>query len=504
MIVTTDYDFARHTIQDPIHGAVTFGSIETAIINHRLFQRLHGLRQNSLLHLIFPSANHTRFDHSVGVMCLAGKFLRCVIAQQKYIIKNGMTRTRHQSLYRVDDGDVEEIFRNLEQDPYYEIVIRAAALFHDIGHGPLSHLFDNFFPSNTEMLNFCTESEFQHLHRLLERVSKLEPTANIKHELLSCAIATRVLTDITRDLQQLGIDVGAMVKDVCATIEHKLEPSENLRACGYSLTPLLHDIISNDVDADRMDYLLRDSHMSGVNYGLYDPNRILKSMCAYANTNKKSIRVGVRYSGLGAVEDFMIRRHQMHSQIYGHKTNRACFSMLTAIRRRLTQAKWQWYGNCHSVSDLLNEFMKLDDASFISQLLDPDIDAGQGKVKEIAEKLFVERKLVKRVFEEKVAFDGVGKQHLEVKNKWNRYLDIVKQKDWWHEADEFKITRADFNDSEYGLRVLRKDCNSGSYEVFDFTELSTIVQHLPAVEIIYRVFVKSLNVTEAKKLVGAC
>ena len=88
----SDYEFTRHTIQDPIHGGITFGRIERALIDHRLFQRLHGLRQNSLLYLIFPSANHTRFDHSVGVMHLAGKFLEAVLNNQKKICQAGSSR----------------------------------------------------------------------------------------------------------------------------------------------------------------------------------------------------------------------------------------------------------------------------------------------------------------------------------------------------------------------------------------------------------------------------
>jgi HD superfamily phosphohydrolase len=499
MLANPDYDFCRHTIQDPIHGAITFGSLEKSIIDHQSFQRLHGLRQNSLLHLIFPSANHTRFDHSVGVMWLAGKFLTCVLNQQKHIIRAGRGRTDYQPSYRVDDADIESLFELLEGDPYYKLVVRAAALFHDIGHGPLSHLFDNFFPTNSEMAQFAEEHEFIHLKPLLGRLSTANANANIKHEFLSCAIATRVLRDCANTLELNGIRMDTMVKDVCSVIEERLEPSDNLRVRGYAIHSLLHDIISNDVDADRMDYLLRDSHMSGVNYGLYDPDRILKSMCAYANASN-SLRVGVRYSGLGSVEDFMIRRHQMHGQIYGHKTNRACFSMLMAIRKRLVAAQWRWYNPAGTMSDLLSMFGKLDDAAFVSQLVDTKIDGGAGKVKEIAEKLFVERRLVKRVFEERVADSGQDKRDQKAKEHWKRYQDALAPKGWWFGPDEFRITRPNFTDSNYGLRVLRKDSGSGAYRVYALPELSTIVQHLPATEAIYRVFVKEPNVKEAKSL----
>ena len=112
----SDYDFTRHTIQDPIHGGITFGRIERALIDHRLFQRLHGLRQNSLLYLIFPSANHTRFDHSVGVMHLAERFLNAILNNQRKICQAGASRQIFQDHYRVDDRDIKETFRVLGSD----------------------------------------------------------------------------------------------------------------------------------------------------------------------------------------------------------------------------------------------------------------------------------------------------------------------------------------------------------------------------------------------------
>lgn len=110
----SDYEFTRHTIQDPIHGGITFGRIEKALIDHRLFQRLHGLRQNSLLYLIFPSANHTRFDHSIGVMYLAGRFLDAVLNNQKKICQAGSSRQTFQDPYRVDDQGINDTFRVLD------------------------------------------------------------------------------------------------------------------------------------------------------------------------------------------------------------------------------------------------------------------------------------------------------------------------------------------------------------------------------------------------------
>lgn len=102
-MILSDYEFHGWTIQDPIHGGITFGPIEKAIIDHPLFQRLHGLRQNSLLYLVFPSANHTRFDHSVGVMSLAGRLFEHIIRNQDKIIEAGNSRKTYQDPFRLDD-----------------------------------------------------------------------------------------------------------------------------------------------------------------------------------------------------------------------------------------------------------------------------------------------------------------------------------------------------------------------------------------------------------------
>jgi HD superfamily phosphohydrolase len=430
-------------------------------------------------------------------MWLASKFLLSVIAQQRHIIEQRAGRTVYQGAFRVDDEEMVSIMKDLQEDPYYHIVMRASALFHDIGHGPFSHLFDYFFPNAAEMLGYCSEDSFSHIHPLLQKMHGSKPDESVKHEFFSCLIATQVLRERADELAQYGIDADGMVFDVCAIIDANLKPSPNLCKGAYSIHTLLHDIISGDVDVDRMDYLLRDSHMSGVNYGLYDPNRIHKSMCAYASIKTKSLRLGVRYSGLGAVEDFLIRRHQMFAQIYGHKTNRACYAMLEAIRKRLIEARWRWYDGCGTMADLLAIFSRLDDASFVSQLLgNPKLAI----VKDLAEALFVHRKLLKRVFEERIASsDEVGVQ--PTREKWERYKASLDLQGCPYEPDDFKMRRPDFHDSGFSLKVLRKTPGGTAYEVFDFHVLSTIVQYLPAREIIYRVFVDEAYVVDAKRLV---
>ena len=118
-------------------------------------------------------------------------------------------------------------------------------------------------------------------------------------------------------------------------------------------------------------------------------------MCFYARLDSNDLRLAVRHSGIGALEDSIIARYEMHSQIYGHKTNRACSAMLTAIERKLKAAGWTWYKDCQTLSALIAEFGRLDDQTFIHLLLEEEAD--NGKVKEIAQNYFSKESLSKGI-----------------------------------------------------------------------------------------------------------
>lgn len=495
------YDFARHTIQDPIHGSIRLGPIERGIIDHPLFQRLHGLRQNSLLYLVFPSANHTRFDHSLGVMWIASNFFDAIISNQKKVCSAGQARKIYQKGYRVDDQKMRQIFTELNQTPYHRIILRAAALFHDIGHGPFSHLFDKFFPALDEVKSLLTSQQYKHIYTGLSGFEKTKGLEPISHEIFSCIIATRVLNDIAKTLRDHGINIDEAVKDVCAAIDVCVRPSERSTSHTYNLATLLHDIISSEIDADRMDYLMRDSHMCGVNYGHYDQDRILKSMCAYATLKDRSIRAAIRYSGVGALEDLLIARYQMHAQIYGHKTNRACSTMLDAIRERLKTVEWKWYAEATSIEHLLEIFTGLDDKAFVKILLDKTIDGQTGKVKEIAEKLFVQRKLVKRVFEERVPCTNED-PHKEkrTQTRVKQYMKKLHKAGIWAREDTFENKGPKIKSSNYSLKVLRKHYAEGYYQVHEAKEFSTVAHYLPEVERTYRIYSRAAHVGKAKAL----
>ena len=202
--------------RDPIHDLIYLGPEDRWIldlVDTKEFQRLRRVRQLGLAHLAYPGAEHSRFTHSLGVFNFARRIIRKL-------------QHRH--------GVGSDVWKDLEQ---HERVIKAAALLHDLGHGPFSHVF--------------------------ERVLKTEGTNYKRHDDWTCAI----LRDRTTEAHQKLGDLDP--EQLCGLIsDSAARPPE----------PYLKDIVSSQLDADRMDYLLRDSLMTGSEYGRFDSEWILNAL----------------------------------------------------------------------------------------------------------------------------------------------------------------------------------------------------------------------------------
>lgn len=164
---------------------------------------------------------------------------------------------------------------------YEKVVVLCAALLHDVGHGPFSHAFE-------------TVTGVYH-EKMTLRIIREETTI------------TQILRDVHEDL----------VEDVCAVIDHQHPQS------------ILTQMISSQLDADRMDYLLRDSYFTGVSYGAYDLERILRTF------KIKDDQLVIKQSGVNAVEDYIMARYQMYWQVYYHPVSRAYELMLLNIFKRI-------------------------------------------------------------------------------------------------------------------------------------------------------------------------
>ena len=236
-------------ITDPIHKYIPITDLEKKLIDTEFFQRLRKIRQLAGAHLVYPSAQHTRFEHSIGAMHLAG------LAAESLLNKGYITCKE----------DVESL--------------RIAALLHDIGHGPFSHLF--------------------------EEVLREKESTKINHEIIGKRIIKEtILIDI---LEKYGYDGNY----VC-----------NL-SFGESQKMFYDEIIAGSLSVDIMDYLPRDSFFTGAEYGKVDYHRLISSLEVLSNGH-----LGIDKSAINSLESMLISRYQMFKAVYFHKTVRAGEVML--------------------------------------------------------------------------------------------------------------------------------------------------------------------------------
>lgn len=252
-------------LRDPVHGLVDFeGDAEvvvSALLRTREVQRLRRIRQLGLASLVFPGAEHSRFAHAVGAAHVMTRL------QQRI-------RAVHEAL---------PIERRLDREAARDAV--AAALLHDLGHGPFSHLFE-----------------------------EVQPGAR-HHEAWTADILRDPGTEVNAALD--GLDPG-MAERVAAMLhgEHRL--------------PYLARAVSGTLDVDRADYLLRDSHMTGVRYGLYDLDWLLRSL-AFGEVAGEDVLAVEGRKGLPPIEGFFLARHFMYQQVYHHKATRGAEALIRGI-----------------------------------------------------------------------------------------------------------------------------------------------------------------------------
>lgn len=257
-------------LRDPVFGLVSFESDEERIVRLLVdtaeVQRLRRVRQLGVASLAFPGAEHTRFSHALG----AAFVMKQLIARLRSI-----------------QGDLP-FWQQMTSDRAKDAL--AAAMLHDLGHGPLSHLFEDAIPG--------TGSHEAWTERIL-----LDPSTDVH----------RVLRD---DDAGMPARVAALVRG-----EHEL--------------PYLANAVSGTFDVDRCDYLLRDAHATGVRYGVFDLDWLLRSLRMMPTEEGRAPNLAIDGAkGLPAIEAFLIARLFMFQQVYLHKATRAAEWMIRAVLGR--------------------------------------------------------------------------------------------------------------------------------------------------------------------------
>ncbi|RYG71570.1 HD domain-containing protein [Lentibacillus lipolyticus] len=306
--------------KDPVHRYVHVNDrVIWDLIATPEFQRLRRIKQLGTTYLTFHGAEHSRFNHSLGV-------------------------------YEI----VRRIIANFEDSPRWDPNVRllclCAALLHDLGHGPFSHSFEKVFKLDHEHFTQQIILGDTQIHRILEQVAP--------------------------GFSQKVADV------IDKTYEDKLVVS----------------LISSQIDADRMDYLQRDAYFTGVSYGHFDMERILRVMRPLED------QVVIKSSGMHAVEDYIMSRYQMYWQVYFHPVTRSAEVILSKILHRAKYLYEQDYifklKPTHFISFFnesvsLRDYLKLDEAvvSYYFQLWQEEDDA---ILRDLCER-FVNRRLFKYI-----------------------------------------------------------------------------------------------------------
>jgi HD superfamily phosphohydrolase len=259
-------------VRDPIHGAIDVESDELAILDDPFVQRLRQVRQTGFSYLPFPGATHSRYAHCVGVMHLAGQAFDKAFT--------GVT---------LGASDRRDLRRAL----------RIAALCHDLGHAPFSH---------------CAEFAMPPLASLgIQWYGAIaDPGRKATHEDYTVAILER-----TPLVATIAACSPFTARHVAALISADVAPADDFFVRGgLDYRRILSQIVSSELDVDRLDYLRRDSYFTGARYGEIDASWILGNLAAVNDDGNVTLALDAR--AIYAFDHFLLARHHMFLMVYFH------------------------------------------------------------------------------------------------------------------------------------------------------------------------------------------
>jgi HD superfamily phosphohydrolase len=299
-------------IRDPVHGYIKVTEVEREVIDSPMVQRLRRIHQLAGAYMVYPGAVHTRFEHVIGAMHVAGLIARSLAERSD-----------------IDDDQVQHI--------------RLAALLHDVGHGPFSHLFEEVLAEKTDMT----------------------------HENITELIVSK--TQIKDILQKQGFSPEKM--------------SAFAVGSQARLPLFMNEIIAGGLSADIMDYLLRDSYFTGVELGRVDIHRIINSLYVVEE------HLALEKAALDAFEAMLLARYEMFKIVYFHRTVRAAQLMLVHSMKFADDTL-----HLTDLSDI-STYLELTDEVVLQRLSSLKPDSRMNRESRRLASDFKDRKLVKCVYE---------------------------------------------------------------------------------------------------------
>ncbi|HTO97913.1 MAG TPA: HD domain-containing protein, partial [Myxococcales bacterium] len=301
-------------IRDPIHGAIELTSDERALIDSPQYQRLRNVKQLGFADLAFPGATHTRYAHGLGAMAMASK---------------------------VYDALSPQLELELDDRARFRQTLRLAVLFHDLGHPPLSHASERIMPPLQELRVPAWAAE------------SVARRAGHEDYTLKLVLDSPLAGEIRRRFSARGIDPEHVAGLICGRQPPGPSP---YRSRGRDLLPVLRQVVSGELDADRMDYLQRDSFFTGVNYGKFDADWIVQNLAAVEREDR--VYLGLQHRAVFAFEDFLLSRYHMFLSVYFHATS---------VGYEVILQRWCESGEYALPADP-DQYLQHDDVSLIAAL----------------------------------------------------------------------------------------------------------------------------------------
>lgn len=310
-------------IRDLVHGFIYLDEQECEIINHPVFQRLRRIKQLSFTDMVYPGASHTRFEHSIGVMQMATEMFDIIIVKKKRLLEDELS---------LKEPGIQT----------YRKIVRLAALLHDVGHAPFSHSGEDLMPLLPTTHKNYMGNEFK----------------RYKHEKYSIEIIKNVFKEIIEE-HPINNNYHIIVDDITALLG-----DTTVKQNAASL--LWKELISGQIDADRADYLLRDSLHLGVNYGIYDKSRLVSCMTV-AKTETGALVLAIEEGGWHIAESLVMARYQMFTQVYFHKVRRIYDYHISCATKEILK-KMKTNSGCYPFPDNIYEYLRLDDWTIYAAL----------------------------------------------------------------------------------------------------------------------------------------
>lgn len=324
---TKDLQFSGK-ILDNVHGFIYYTEVEKKIMDTQLFKRLQSIKQLSVVNWIFPGSEHTRFIHSLGVMHIA-----------------------------------DRIAKQIGLDTNMRQVVRIAGLLHDIGHYPLSHVCEAPYKKDLTSYsaeNYCKEvnlkvkSEIDSFNLKVNQ-EFMKPSVNGHHESIG--------TDIIRnnpELRQLIINECGedAINLICDMIVGSVTRE--------GVNPILVQILHSELDADGIDYLLRDSTFSGTSFGGFELEQLISNFEVGYYYDKPILCINPK--GIPAADQYMLNKFFSYSQVVFNKH----VNNLEWMAEHIVDWMQKQSAYFPSKTDLLDKWVRCEEGDFSKYLLFTD------------------------------------------------------------------------------------------------------------------------------------